>query len=291
MTDENNAEAPNPGVHTVSHASPPGRGMTITALVLSILAIVGTFALTIVVVVVLVLSAASGIMTSRSGTASLYSEPKDMAGVIETVTQSTVTVYCGDFLGSGWVIDLEDDPTTSDDDSFPVEIVTNYHVIETCLNGEPIAITSDYLGREYDAHLWSYDSSFYDTYTEWGDLAVLVTDAPLRPLPAAAQAPHPGEWVMAVGSPASDLLADVIPNSVTFGRVSGFLPDQHLVVTDAPINNGNSGGPLVNARGEVIGTNTWGEDNSTHDNMGYAIGIPTLCEILVTCATGDTMNW
>lgn len=267
-----------------------GRGMSIAALVVSLVSLVATLGLT-VLVVALILATVSGAASTSPRSEDLYHEPSDMAAVIQTVSESTVTVYCGEYLGSGWVIDLEDDPTTTDDDDYPVEIVTNFHVIETCLDGEPIYIASDYLGGEYDAYLWSYDSSAYDTYTQWGDLAVLVTDAPLAPLPTATQAPHPGEWVMAMGSPTSEVLADVIPNSVTFGRVSGYFSAERVVVTDASINNGNSGGPLVNSAGEVVGTNTWGEDNSTHDNMGYAIGIPTLCDLLVTCASGDSLNW
>jgi S1-C subfamily serine protease len=40
---------------------------------------------------------------------------------------------------------------------------------------------------------------------------------------------------------------------------------------------------VLNARGEVIGTNTWGDDTAVSENNGYAIGIPTLCLRFIRC--------
>jgi S1-C subfamily serine protease len=48
-------------------------------------------------------------------------------------------------------------------------------------------------------------------------------------------------------------------------------------------------GPLLNARGEVIGTNTWGDDTAVSENNGYAIGIPTLCLRFISCEA--TFDW
>lgn len=224
---------------------------------------------------------------------SLFQEPDDLELLIQKVSSSTVTVYCADYSGSGWAIDLADDNKSAEDDKYPVEIVTNYHVIEACIDsGEPITIDSPNLGQEYIAKLWNYDASFYDQSSDgWSDLAVLMTAAKVPALETASQAPKPGQWVMAMGSPGSDITADVLPNSVTFGRVSGYFPDVKLVVTDAAVNHGNSGGPLVNSWGKVMGTNTWTNDKETSDGIAYAIGVPTLCDKLVNCDGKKYLTW
>ena len=90
------------------------------------------------------------------------------------------------------------------------------------------------------------------------DVAVIKIDAkglPTLPL-GSSKALMPGEWVMAIGSPFG------FENSVTAGVVSAkgrSLPDDSAVPfiqTDVAVNPGNSGGPLLNARGEVVGINS-----------------------------------
>ena len=220
----------------------------------------------------------------------LYHEPENLGDMIQDVRDSTVTVYCGNFTGSGWGIDLGDDPESTEDDEFPYEIVTNHHVVEECLDGEPISISIGTDPTQYDVNLWSYDDSFYTTSSGWADLALLVTDVELPQLPIADSPPLPGQWVMAVGSPGTSIL-DLSKGHVTTGVVSNVSNENWLIVTDAAVNRGNSGGPLVNSSGEVIGTNTWGENLSETDNIAYAIGLPVLCDEIVLCTRGDTMLW
>ncbi|EEF84170.1 periplasmic serine protease DO [Borreliella spielmanii A14S] len=84
-----------------------------------------------------------------------------------------------------------------------------------------------------------------------------------------------GDWVMAVGSPFQ------FSFTVTAGIVSGLqrsanpnLQSRNLFIqTDAAINRGNSGGPLVNTKGEVIGINAWIASNSG-GNIGLGFAIP-----------------
>lgn len=92
-----------------------------------------------------------------------------------------------------------------------------------------------------------------------------------------------GDWVMAIGSPGGQ----VLENSVTVGVVSAkgrqiaITQDyglENFIQTDAAINFGNSGGPLLNLRGEVIAVNTainWGAEN-----IGFAVPVNTLKSIL-----------
>lgn len=91
-----------------------------------------------------------------------------------------------------------------------------------------------------------------------------------------------GEWVMAVGNPWG------IGQTVTVGVVSGkgralglsrkTLSFENFIQTDAAINRGNSGGPLLNLRGEVVGINS--AMNAGAENMGFAVPINTAKAIL-----------
>jgi len=62
----------------------------------------------------------------------LYSKPTLVQSFIDNSLASSVSVNCANGSGSGWAIDLSDDASTSRDDLYPTEIVTNYHVIEGC---------------------------------------------------------------------------------------------------------------------------------------------------------------
>src|SRR5712671_4314170 len=106
------------------------------------------------------------------------------------------------------------------------------------------------------------------------DLALLkIDDAALPALPIAEyDALRQGELVFAFGSP------EGLRNSITMGVVSAVArqpdPDNPLVYvqTDAPINHGNSGGPLVNVRGELVGINTFIlSDSGASQGLGFAI--------------------
>jgi len=149
------------------------------------------------------------------------------------------------------------------------EILTNNHVIE---GGESFSITLAN-GEELPAELLGADA-----YT---DLAVLRVSGEM---PAVAELGSsdflsPGETVIAIGSPLGDF-----KNSVTAGVISalgrsldtgnGYLMEG-LIQTDAAINVGNSGGPLVNLFGQVIGINTLivrsSESGSVAEGLGFAI--------------------
>jgi S1-C subfamily serine protease len=217
----------------------------------------------------------------------------DVAAVVALADTAVVTVYCGNSSGSGWGINLPDDESSTADDDYPFEIVTNWHVIEECINTDvPITIQTLEGASEADAFLFDFDASFYDETSEvWADLALLITAEPVDSLQPATAPPAVGDWVMAAGSPYSQFFDSIIPGTYTFGNVSNFFPEINVIVTDAAINQGNSGGPLLNAQGEVIGTNTWGDDTSVSENNGYAIGIPTLCLKFISCDASSNWEW
>lgn len=116
------------------------------------------------------------------------------------------------------------------------------------------------------------------------DLALLELEAPLErlvPVEFSEDDPVPGEWVMAVGQPFG------LGHTVTVGVVSGLRRDHadlgrpdglrpegiwSFIQTDASINIGNSGGPLVDSDGEVVGITT----AVRNDGQGVAFAIPSV---------------
>lgn len=150
-------------------------------------------------------------------------------------------------------------------------VITNNHVVEGTKSVH--LVLSD--GSEQPATVVGTD--------KYNDIAVLKTDGPVPAIAALGDSDvlQPGETVIAIGSPLGDF-----KNSVTVGVVSatgrsidtgqGFQVEG-LVQTDAAINQGNSGGPLVNLAGQVIGVNTLivrGNGNgAVAEGLGFAIPI------------------
>lgn len=145
-------------------------------------------------------------------------------------------------------------------------ILTNYHVVE---DAAKITVRTD-SGEEYSAKVVGVD--------EETDLAVLqaATDreVPFVKLADSDQA-RVGDWVLAIGSPFG------LNRSVTAGIISQTNREtpstsvfQRFIQTDAAINRGNSGGPLVNMNGEVIGINSQ-IATSTGDYNGVGFALPS----------------
>jgi len=168
-------------------------------------------------------------------------------------------------LGSGFVID---------EDGY---IVTNYHVIESARQIE-VNFSGDDRVR---ATIVGVDPST--------DLAVLKINAQVRaltPLPLGdSDAVRVGDAVVAIGNPFG------LERTVTAGIVSalqreitapnGYTIDK-VIQTDAPINQGNSGGPLLNTRGQVIGVNSQiepGDSGTGNLGIGFAVPAATVREV------------
>jgi S1-C subfamily serine protease len=212
---------------------------------------------------------------------SLYDQPRDMEGFVAKIRATTVTVYCQSGSGSGWAIDLGTLAGGDVDPDFPTEIVTNHHVIESCIDDGEVEISSPSFPGLEVAYIYDFDG-------EVNDIALLVTAAPMPALRPSFDQPRIGQWAMAVGSPGTwNLSGGLLRGNVTFGRVTNFA--ESLVATDAAVNFGNSGGPLVNSLGEVIGTNTWIDAGELTDNITYAQGTPVLCRTIIRCSIA--LDW
>lgn len=143
-------------------------------------------------------------------------------------------------------------------------IVTNNHVIK---DASEIEITLNNK-KSYPAKLIGTDSKM--------DIALLkITANEKLPYTAFANSDNVkvGEWVLAVGNPYN------LTSTVTAGIVSAKARDlgsgiQSFIQTDAAVNPGNSGGALVNARGELIGINTM-ISSQTGSYVGYSFAVPS----------------
>jgi serine protease Do len=152
-------------------------------------------------------------------------------------------------------------------------VLTNNHVVDGTT--DVYIVLSD--GSQQKATIVGTD--------QYADIAVLKTGGPVPAIASLGNSDmlNPGETVIAIGSPLGDF-----KNTVTVGVVSatGRSIDtgngyqiEGLIQTDAAINEGNSGGPLVNLAGEVIGINTLvvrGSGTGTvAEGLGFAIPINT----------------
>lgn len=188
--------------------------------------------------------------------------------LVDQIEPSVVIIDIGTSLGSGFVYDMQG------------TIVTNYHVIEGAKKAE--VKFADKTSAEVTGFL---------AIAPGKDLALLRINPAghaLRPLRVAQSRPHKGESVLAFGAPRGlgSTVSDGIVSSLrqgtelrdVFKQMTGvdvYTEHQHYdldafwIQTTAPISGGNSGGPLVNLRGEVVGLNTWHRTDG--QNLNFAI--------------------
>ena len=171
-------------------------------------------------------------------------------------------------LGSGFVLDKAG------------HIVTNYHVIE---GGDQIEVSFSNQDT-LEAKLVGSDPS-----TDLAVLRVETNSRGLTPLQLGdSDAVSVGDPVVAIGNPfgldrtaTAGIVSAVQERTITAPNGS---PIDHVIQTDAPINRGNSGGPLLNAAGEVIGVNsqisTGGDAEVGDDGIGFAVPSNTVRNVV-----------
>lgn len=181
----------------------------------------------------------------------------DASLVIELIDDAVVTIVSGNSQGSGFGL------VSSGGKSW---IATNYHVVKNSIrSGGPFVTV------HHGASTWR---GVVDSWDRYADVALVKVDVPMTVLTSAYEAGHPpeiGDSVVAYGSPLG------LEGSATVGIVSAIRGG--YIQTDAQINHGNSGGPLVNASGEVIGLTTLGYGSGS--GVGFAVDIRVLCNELV----------
>jgi len=201
---------------------------------------------------------------------------------VSTLAPSVVTVV--NYLDAAPASALQGDQATKASGSGVVisaqgHIVTNAHVVEGSRRLEVVLADGKTLPAQ-----WVGSDPF-------ADLAVIKIEAGAAPAAAFGDSDGllPGDTVIAIGSPLGDLT-----NTVTVGVVSAMNRSletisgyqmENLLQTDAAINRGNSGGPLVDLRGEVVGINTLvvrgsGSSGVVAEGLGFAIPSNTVKAIV-----------
>lgn len=172
----------------------------------------------------------------------------------EEVYNSVFVIYSGNSMGSGFAIGENC-------------IITNAHVI----NNQYDVIIETYGGEMKRAFIVALDERI--------DIAVIgVADATFTPLRVAdLSTVSVGDDVYAIGAPNS--LAFTLTKGVVSSK-ERLVSRQKFIQTDAAINTGNSGGPLLNDAGEVIGVNSYKMSDS--EGIGLAIPIDVVVSFLET---------
>jgi len=159
-------------------------------------------------------------------------------------------------------------------------IVTNYHLVRHADDGIQVTLNDE---RAFKAKVIGCD--------RFTDLAVLKIDANnLHTIPLAlGKKVRPGEWAIAIGNPFG------YDHTVTLGIVSAAaraLADgsnhADLIQTDAAINTGNSGGPLLNIHGEVIGLTS--SMSSKAQNIAFAIPADVVDQVTTTLIKNGSLT-
>jgi serine protease Do len=163
--------------------------------------------------------------------------------------------------GSGFVVS---------DDGY---ILTNNHVV---------AGADEVTVKLLDHHEFKAKVVGTDPNTDVAVIKIEPKSVRLRPAALGSSAKtRVGEWVLAVGNPLAENLSFTVTSGIVSAKGRGQLPlpgqratvIQDFIQTDAAINRGNSGGPLLNVRGEVVGINS-AIFTQTGFSVGYAFAIP-----------------
>ena len=237
----------------------------------------------VAIAVIAVVLAAAGVFSS-AGNESVGLSPTEIVNLARPSTAIVVALGGGarNGNGTGWVLDAEEGL-----------IVTNAHVVDA---GETFQVGAEGDSQEADAV----------GVSPCDDLAVLEASETegLEALTLGSQATlSEGDPVVAVGYPANASPDDEL--AATEGIVSVVeqtfdIPNDpsvqlypNVIQTDAAINAGNSGGPLLDVNGALVGVNTlvYRGRRGEVEGQNYAIGVDRVAEVLTDLREGDSQAW
>jgi putative serine protease PepD len=186
----------------------------------------------------------------------------DPAAVSATVLPSVFRVLAADGSGTGFAF-------ANEAAEGGTNIITNYHVIEANWESGNKQVALEQENKRFTGQITKADQR--------ADLAIIHSTERFPRLGSAPEPAKPGQAVVVVGSPLG------LENSVTSGVISALRTTSQgqVLQFDAPVNPGNSGGPIVNAQGQVVGVVNAKLTNAE----GISLGIPVavVCQTLGLC--------
>ena len=190
------------------------------------------------------------------------SEQANWSQLAARTEPSVFTIVTEAGLGSGWVV--RSDVSGSD-------LVTNFHVVAEAVAMGVQTVDVVQADRTLKGTVVRTDRT--------DDLAVVHVQERLAPLKPTAARPRLGTTVMVVGSPLG------LGGSISIGLVSGFrsIEGSDYVQFSAPISPGNSGGPVVDSQGHVIGVASGKYVGDGVEALGFAIPVSVACAMLDVC--------
>ena len=192
--------------------------------------------------------------------------PKDLISLTPKIAPSVATVLCGNTSGTGWSIDVKLS-SAMQSNLAKSYVITNHHVIEPCLSNKSVTLVLSDQTR-VPGTIWAW--------SEPDDTAGIITTTTIPALNWRGALPQQGWWLGVYGSPLG------FPGVLTTGIVSSVSQTKKTLTTTAPLNPGNSGGPVFDREGRVVGLATAKYVNS--EGFGIVHGTPLLCNKIINCS-------
>ena len=183
--------------------------------------------------------------------AGLYADKPNVTQVVAKAREATFEVSCGNSAGSGFGI------VAPLPDGYKTAVLSASHIFADCDEGDKVTVTA--AGKDYAGVLYRKDPEGGITTEEHetaNDVALIYLKYKLPALEAAPAA-NAGDWAIVVGNPWDEI------NYATFGIITSVKHNQYA--TDAAINKGNSGGPVLDSNGRVLGLVSYKTFHSEHD--------------------------
>jgi hypothetical protein len=163
--------------------------------------------------------------------------------VVAKARSATFEVSCGSASGTAVGINVKVP------DGYKTAVFSSAHIFDDCMPGDKIDVVSS--GKTYTGVLFKKDPTGKvdeDAISELADIALIYMRVKLPTLDPAPDG-RVGDWVVELGNPLGEV------NYATFGIITKVTDSEYY--TDAPTNHGNSGGPLLDNEGRVLGIVSW----------------------------------